>query len=52
MDDVPGHTGSDDKPAIVPPTADEINARLQAQLEKLRQKDKNSIRLSKEVGSR
>ena len=51
MDDVPGHVGTDDKPTIVPPTADEINARLQAQLEKLRQKDKNSIRLSKEVGS-
>ena len=46
MDDVPGH---DDKPSITPLTADEINARLEAQLDKMRQKDKNSIRLSKEV---
>jgi hypothetical protein len=37
--------------SIVPLTGAEINARLNAQLEKLRQKDSNSIRLSKEVGS-
>jgi hypothetical protein len=37
--------------SIVPLTGAEINARLNAQLEKLRQKDTNSIRLSKEVGS-
>jgi hypothetical protein len=35
---------------ILPPTADEINARLNAQLEKLREKDRTSKQLSKEVG--
>lgn len=36
---------------IVPLTADEINARRNAQLEKLSQKDATSKQLSKEVGS-
>jgi hypothetical protein len=35
---------------IVPLTADEINARLNAQLELLREKDRTSKQLSKEVG--
>ena len=35
---------------IVPLTADEINARLSAQLDKLREKDQTSQQLNKEVG--
>lgn len=37
------------RPDIVPLSADEINARLEAQLEKLREKDSASRQLSKEV---
>jgi hypothetical protein len=39
------------RPEIVPLSADEINARLEAQLAKLREKDLASRQLSKEVGS-
>ena len=37
---------------VVSLTADEINARRNAQLEKLRQKDRTSKQLSKEVGNK
>lgn len=50
----PGPVSADEKeeavaPAIVPLTASDVNARLEKQLEKLRQKDSTSPQLSKEV---
>jgi hypothetical protein len=54
QDAVGGETEEEETPAgrpeIVPLSADEINARLEAQLEKLREKDLTSRQLSKEVG--
>lgn len=52
IEDAVGDTNQEEtpiRPEIVPLSADEINARLEAQLAKLREKDLNSRQLSKEV---
>jgi hypothetical protein len=53
IEDAVGSTTEEEtptRPGIIPPSADEINARLEAQLAKLREKDLGSRQLSKEVG--